>query len=53
MFIASDLWLALAQSSLLPLNGTVVGAGGEPVVGAELIHVGMRGYDPLIVARVR
>ena len=35
----------------MSLTGTVVGPGGEPVVGAELILVGLPSYDPPIVAR--
>ncbi len=35
----------------MPLTGTVVGPGGEPVIGAELILVGMPSYAAPIVAR--
>ena len=51
MFIAPLVWLALGQVPATPLTGTVVGPGGEPVVGAELILVGLPSYDPPIVAR--
>ena len=44
-------WIVLAQVPTTPLTGTVVGPGGEPVVGADLILVGLPSYDPPIVAR--
>jgi Carboxypeptidase regulatory-like domain len=44
-------WMLLAQVPSTPLSGKVVGPGGEPVVGAELILVGLPSYDPRIVAR--
>src|SRR5262245_44613260 len=51
MFIAPLVLFALAQVPKVPLTGTVVGPGGEPVVGAELILTGLPSYDPPIVAR--
>ncbi len=51
MFIAPLAWVVLAQVPTMPLTGTVVGPGGEPVVGAELILVGLPSDDPPIVAR--
>jgi hypothetical protein len=37
----------------MPLKGTVLGPGGEPVVGAELILVGLPSYDAPVVARAK
>ncbi|WP_435006866.1 hypothetical protein P12x_004326 [Tundrisphaera lichenicola] len=50
MFIASLVWVVLAQVPTTPLAGTVVGPGGEPVVGADLILVGLPSYEAPIVA---
>ena len=50
MFIAL-VCVSLAQVPMTPLGGTVVGPGGEPVIGAELILVGLPSSDPPIVAR--
>ena len=51
MFIGLLALIALAQVPPLPLTGTVVGPGGEPVVGAELILVGLPSYDPPVISR--
>ncbi len=51
MVIAPLVWLVLAQAPMMSLTGTVVGPGGEPVVGADLILVGMPSYEAPIVAR--
>jgi hypothetical protein len=51
MFIAPLIWFALAQGSTVPLTGTVVGPGGKPVVGADLILVGLPSYDPPVISR--
>ena len=51
MVIAPLVWLVLAQAPTMSLTGTVVGPGGEPVVGAEIILVGMPSYEAPIVAR--
>ena len=51
MFIAPLVWFALAQGSTVSLTGTVVGPGGEPVVGADLILVGLPSYDPPLIAK--
>src|SRR5271166_5162264 len=51
MLIEPLVWMVLAQVPTMPLTGTVLGPGGEPVVGAELILVGLPSYDPPIVAR--
>jgi hypothetical protein len=51
MFTAQLVWIVLALAPTVPLTGTVVGPGGEPVIGAELILVGLPSYDPPIVAR--
>ena len=51
MSIAPLVWLVLAQVTTTPLVGTVVGPGGEPVVGAELMLMGLPSYDPPVVAR--
>src|SRR5262245_27812421 len=51
MFIAPLVMFALAQVSKVPLTGTIVGPGGEPISGAELTLVGLPSYDPPIVAR--
>ena len=36
---------------MTPMSGTIVGPGGEPVVGADLILVGLPSYDPPIMSR--
>ena len=36
-----------------PLSGTVIGPGGKPVAGADLLLAGMPVYDPPILARGR
>jgi hypothetical protein len=51
MFVTPLLCLVLAQVPTAPLAGTVVGPGGGPVIGAELILVGLPSYEPPIVAR--
>jgi len=51
MLIEPLLCVVLTQIPTVPLTGTVVGPGGEPVVGAELILAGLPSYDPPIVAR--
>ena len=51
MLIAPLLCIVFAQVPTVPLVGTVVGPGGEPVIGADLILVGLPSYDPPIVAR--
>jgi hypothetical protein len=51
MFISPLLWFALAQVPTVQLTGTVIGPEGEPVVGAELILVGLPSYDPPIISR--
>jgi hypothetical protein len=51
MFIAPMAWIVLAQVPTMPLSGMVVGPGGEPVIGVELILVGLPSFDPPIVAR--
>jgi len=51
MLIGPLVWVILAQSAVTPLTGTVVAPGGEPVVGADLILVGLPSFDPPIVAR--
>ena len=53
MVVAPLVWIMLAQVPTSPLSGTVVGPGGEPVVGAEVILVGLPSFDPPIVARVK
>lgn len=48
------IWMVLAQApATVPLSGTVVGAAGQPVAGADLILAGMPVYDPPILARGR
>lgn len=49
--IASLVWVLVGQGAATPLSGTVVGPGGEPVVGAELILTGLPSYAPPIIAR--
>jgi hypothetical protein len=51
MSIAPLVWIVLAQVPTTPLSGTVVGPGGEPVAGAELVLVGLPSFDPPIVGR--
>jgi hypothetical protein len=51
MIIAPLMLFALAQVPTVPLTGTVIGPGGEPVVGAELILVGLPSYDPPVISR--
>jgi hypothetical protein len=51
MWIVSLVWMVFAQVPTVPLTGTVVGPGGEPVIGAELVLVGLPSYDPPVVAR--
>jgi hypothetical protein len=51
MLIEPLVWMMLTQVPTIPLTGKVVGPGGEPVIGAELILVGLPSYDPPIVAR--
>ncbi len=51
MFVAPLVLVLLGQVPDVSLTGTVVGRGGEPVIGAELILVGLPSYDPPIVAR--
>jgi Carboxypeptidase regulatory-like domain len=51
MYVATLIWVVLAQVPTTPLTGTVVGPGGDPVIGAELILVGLPSFDPPIVAR--
>ena len=53
MVIAPLVWIVLAQVPTTPLSGTVVGPGGEPVAGAEVILVGLPSYAPPILARVK
>jgi hypothetical protein len=40
MLIVPLVWIVLGQVPTVPLAGTVVGPGGEPVIGAELTLVG-------------
>jgi hypothetical protein len=42
MLIEPLVWIVLAQVPTMPLKGTVVGPGGEPVIGAELYLGGNR-----------
>ena len=51
MMLAPLVWMMLAQVPTTPLSGTVVGPDGVPVVGAELVLVGLPSFDPPIVAR--
>ena len=51
MFLTPLVWVVLAQVPTTPLTGTVVGVGGEPISGVELILVGLPSFDPPIVAR--
>jgi Carboxypeptidase regulatory-like domain len=51
MWLVSLVWIVFAQVPTVPLTGTVVGPGGEPVIGAELVLVGLPSYDPPVVAR--
>ncbi|AGA31486.1 carboxypeptidase regulatory-like domain-containing protein [Singulisphaera acidiphila] len=53
MFMTPLVWIVLAQVPTTPLTGTVVGPGGEPVAGADLILVGLPSYNPPIVAHVK
>ena len=51
MLIAPLFWIVVAQVPTVPLEGTVVGPAGEPVVGAELILAGLPSNKPPVVAR--
>ena len=51
MLLTPLVWMVVAQVPTVPLTGTVVGPAGEPVVGAELVLVGLPSYDPPVVAR--
>jgi hypothetical protein len=51
MFLTPLVWMVVAQVPTVPLAGTVVGPGGEPVVGAELVLVGLPSYEAPVVAR--
>lgn len=51
MLLTPLVWMVVAQVPAVPLTGTVVGPAGEPVVGAELVLVGLPSYDPPVVAR--
>ncbi|WP_406698712.1 carboxypeptidase-like regulatory domain-containing protein [Singulisphaera sp. Ch08] len=51
MFIVPLVWVMLAQVPMTPMTGTVVDPEGKPVVGADLILVGLPSYDPPVVAR--
>ena len=51
MWIVSLAWIVFAQVPTVPLTGTVVAPGGEPVIGAELVLVGLPSDDPPVVAR--
>lgn len=53
MLIAPLVWLIIAQAPTMPLTGTVVGPGGEPVVGADLLLVGLRSFGPPIMMKGR
>src|SRR4051812_32042525 len=53
MLIAPLLWVVLAQVPTTSLTGTVVGPGGEPVVGADLILAGLPSQDTPILAQVK
>ncbi len=51
MLVAPLIGILLSQTPMTTITGVVVGPGGEPVVGADLILVGLPSYDPPIVAR--
>src|SRR5262245_13777558 len=49
--VAALVWTLVAQGPGAALSGTVVGVGGEPIVGAELILVGPTGSVTTVLAR--
>ncbi len=53
VLVAPLLWIVLGQGPNTPLSGTVIGPGGKPVAGADLLLAGMPVYDPPILARGR
>ena len=58
MLMTALVWTVVAQGASIPLSGTVVEEGGDPVVGAELVLIGPPGSDsfrapPQVVARAK
>src|SRR5262245_41535478 len=44
-------WTVVAQGASIPLSGTIVEEGGNAVVGAELVLVGLPSSNSVFVAR--
>src|SRR4051812_1319873 len=51
VFLASLIGAVLAQGPTTPLAGQVVGPGGKPVSGAEVLLTGLDRFATTIVAR--